>query len=52
MLTVAARRAPHSGLTPALFDKVPAERRAEAFEMHQEGWEIKLGDLARYASAE
>lgn len=31
------------------FDKVPAHRRVEAFQMHQKGWEIQLGNVARHA---
>jgi uncharacterized protein YndB with AHSA1/START domain len=31
------------------FDKVPPHRRVEAFQMHQQGWEIQLANVARYA---
>jgi uncharacterized protein YndB with AHSA1/START domain len=32
------------------FDKVPPERRREAFEMHSAGWEAQLQNVARHAS--
>jgi uncharacterized protein YndB with AHSA1/START domain len=31
------------------FDKVPASRRREAFEMNSPGWEAQLHNVARYA---
>jgi uncharacterized protein YndB with AHSA1/START domain len=33
------------------FDKVPASRRREAFEMNSPGWEAQLHNVARYASS-
>ncbi|MCK6447379.1 MAG: SRPBCC family protein [Planctomycetes bacterium] len=33
------------------FDKVPASRRAEAFRMHGEGWDIQLGNVKRHAES-
>jgi uncharacterized protein YndB with AHSA1/START domain len=33
------------------FDKVPAQRRRKAFEMHTEGWEAQLRNVARHASS-
>jgi len=32
------------------FDRVPPHRRMEAFRMNNQGWEIQLGNIARYAS--
>ncbi|MBI5431675.1 MAG: SRPBCC family protein [Planctomycetes bacterium] len=33
------------------FDEVPAARRAEAFRMHGEGWDIQLGNVKRHAQS-
>jgi uncharacterized protein YndB with AHSA1/START domain len=33
------------------FDKVPARRRSEAFEMHGRGWTAQLDNVARYAGS-
>jgi uncharacterized protein YndB with AHSA1/START domain len=30
------------------FDKIPAERRAEAFPMHEKGWSAQIGNIARH----
>lgn len=30
------------------FDKIPAHRRAEAFRMHETGWEAQMGNIARH----
>ena len=32
------------------FDQVPAQRRAEAFNMHGQGWDFQLQNVARHAS--
>jgi len=39
-------------LTESGFDKVPAERRAEAFLRNDNGWSIQLGNIASYVSAD
>lgn len=31
------------------FDKVPAHRRRKAFELHEEGWDLQLQNVARHA---
>lgn len=33
------------------FDKVPAHRRRKAFEMHGEGWDFQLKNVARHAGS-
>lgn len=33
------------------FDKVPAQGRSEAFEMHGRGWTTQLDNVARYAGS-
>jgi uncharacterized protein YndB with AHSA1/START domain len=30
------------------FDRIPADRRAEAFRAHNNGWDAQLGNIARY----
>lgn len=32
------------------FDKLPAQRRAKAFQMHSQGWEAQLENIKRHAS--
>jgi uncharacterized protein YndB with AHSA1/START domain len=32
------------------FDKVPPERRLDAFRMNNEGWEAQMGNIERYAA--
>ncbi|WP_374585429.1 SRPBCC family protein [Pseudoduganella sp.] len=32
------------------FDKLPAQRRAKAFQMHTQGWEVQLENIKRHAS--
>ena len=33
------------------FDKVPAARRAEAFRLHEGGWEAQMNNIAKYVTA-
>jgi uncharacterized protein YndB with AHSA1/START domain len=33
------------------FDRVPAHRRAAAFRMNNQGWDIQMGNLARHVAA-
>ena len=37
-------------VTESGFDKVPANRRAEAFRMNDEGWGIQLENIAKYVA--
>jgi uncharacterized protein YndB with AHSA1/START domain len=37
-------------ITESGFDKVPANRRAEAFRMNDEGWGIQLENIAKYVA--
>ena len=37
-------------VTESGFDKVPADRRAEAFRMNDEGWGIQLENIAKYVA--
>lgn len=32
------------------FDNIPLQRRAEAFGMHSQGWDVQLNNVARHAS--
>jgi len=33
------------------FDRIPARRRAEAFRMHDGGWEDQLNNISSYVAA-
>jgi hypothetical protein len=37
-------------LTESGFDKVPAQRRAEAFRMNERGWTAQLVNIERHVS--
>lgn len=38
-------------VTESGFDSIPLARRAEAFRMNSEGWEIQLGNIEEYVAA-
>lgn len=54
LVTFTLKDAPGNGILLTVvesgFDKVPEGRRRKAFEMHQQGWEVQLQNIARYAS--
>ena len=56
LVTFTLKDAPGNGILLTVvesgFDRVPAERRAEAFQMHQQGWEIQLNNLANHVSSQ
>ena len=33
------------------FDRLPPQRRQEAFRMNNQGWDVQLANVARHASA-
>jgi len=53
LVTFTLQEAPNNGtlltVVESGFDKVPAQRRAKAFQMHSQGWEIQLQNVARHA---
>jgi uncharacterized protein YndB with AHSA1/START domain len=38
-------------VTESGFDKIPANRRAEAFRMNEGGWEAQMGNIEKYLAA-
>jgi uncharacterized protein YndB with AHSA1/START domain len=53
LVTFTLQDAPHNATLLTVvetgFDKLPAHRRAKAFQMHSQGWEIQLQNIQRHA---
>jgi uncharacterized protein YndB with AHSA1/START domain len=54
LVTFTLKDAPGNGILLTVvesgFDNIPQHRRRQAFEMHGNGWEFQLKNVARYAS--
>jgi hypothetical protein len=54
LVTFTLKDAPGNGILLTVvesgFDKVPARRRREAFEMNSGGWEIQLQNITRHVA--
>jgi len=55
LVTFTLKDAPSNGtlltVVESGYDKVPPQRRLEAFRMNDRGWEAQLGNIARHAAA-
>jgi uncharacterized protein YndB with AHSA1/START domain len=56
LVTFTLKDAPGDGILLTVvesgFDKVPPQRRRQAFEMNSGGWEVQLKNIARHASSQ